>query len=321
MESQFYHINLLELLLKWKLHLAIVMVLAIVLAVIFSGPAFITPKFKSSAIVYPANISSYSDENETEQMLQIMQSEYISDSIIARFNLSKHYEIDKNYKHYYSSMMDEYWLNVSISKTSYEGVLIEVSDKDPQTASDMVEGIIDLYNRKVRSLHEEKFYEVVRMYQRGLQKKKAYIDSLEKRITYLGKEYGLTDYEAQAEQVTKGFLKTVDGNGAARVNDKEVSKLKENIEARGAEMQILQNLVEQEAITYADLKFDYEKAYMDYDRQFSYTNVISKPYPADKKSYPVRWIIVVISAIAAFFISFITILILENFKGMARKTT
>lgn len=319
MESQFYHINLLQLLLKWKLHLAIIMVLAILSAAFFSGPAFITPKYKSFAIVYPANISSYSDENETEQMLQILQSKDISDSIIARFNLPAHYEIDKNYVHYYTTMMDEYWQNVHVSKTPYEGVSIEVRDKDANMACNMVNVMIDLYNLKVRNMHEEKFGEVVRMYSRALQKKKDYIDSLDSRITYLGQEYGLTDYEAQAEQVTKGFLKTVDGTGSDRIRDAEVNKLKTNIEAKGAEMQILQNLIIQESIKYTDLKNDYEKAYMDYDRRFTYTNVITSPYPADKKSYPVRWLIVVLAAVASFFISFIVILLLENFKGMIGK--
>ena len=44
--------------------------LSAILAGVFSGPTFITPKFESHAIVYPANIEPYSDESETEQMLQ-----------------------------------------------------------------------------------------------------------------------------------------------------------------------------------------------------------------------------------------------------------
>ena len=81
MESQFYQINLLQLLLKWKFHLGVIVLIAAVLAAIFSGSAFITPKFKSFAVVYPANIAPYSDENETEQMLQVFQSNDIADSI------------------------------------------------------------------------------------------------------------------------------------------------------------------------------------------------------------------------------------------------
>lgn len=320
MESQFYQINLLQLLNKWKIHLLVVVLGASVLAVIFSGPAFITPKFKSDAVIYPSNISPYSDENETEQMLQILNSKDIRDSIIEKFNLPEHYEIDRNYKHYNAVMIWEFSQNVTISKTPNEAVSIEVMDKDPQVASDMVDAMIDFYNRKVRALHEEKFSEVVNMYDRGLRKKEAFLDSLNKRMTFLSTEYGLMDYQAQSEQVTKGYLKTIDGSGASHVNDREVNQLKENIENMGVEMLILQNLIVYQAAKYSDLKDEYEKAYMDFDRQFTYTNVLSKPFSADKKDYPIRWLILVVSALAAFFMAFVVILILESYQGMSRKS-
>jgi capsule polysaccharide export protein KpsE/RkpR len=321
MESQFYNINILQLLLKWKFHIAVIMVAAVVLSTIFSSPYFITPKYKSVAVVYPSNIAPYSDENETEQMLQIIQSNDISDSIITKFNLPEHYKISRDYKYYNSTILWEYAQNVSISKTPYEGVSIEVMDKDPQIACDMVNTMIDLYNFKVRSLHEEKFGEVVQMYKRTLAKKKAHIDSLKSKLQEFSMNYGITDFGRQSEQVTKGFLKTIDGNGASRVNDKEVAKLKKNIEEKGAEYELIHNLIGHESAKYVDLKHEYELASMDYDRKFTYTNVITEPFVADKKSYPVRWIIVVVTALASFFISFIAIMVIENIKGMSGKSS
>jgi len=320
MESQFYNINILHLLLKWKYHIGIIVLIAIVLSAIFSGPVFITPKFKSYAVVYPSNIAPYSDENETEQMLQIIQSRDITDQIIEMYNLSEHYKIDKDYKYYYTTMLWEYSQNVSISKTPNEAVSIEVRDKDPQTACNMVNSMIDLYNNKVRELHEEKFGEVVQMYERALTKKENYIDSLKLRLQELGVNYGLLDFSHQSEQVTRGHLKTFDGAGSSRVNEKEVEKLKNNLEDKGGELMLLRNLLNTESIKYIDMKNEYDIAKMDYDRKFTYTNVITKPYVADKKAYPVRWLIVVVTALAAFFVTFISILILENFKGMSAKT-
>lgn len=292
-----------------------------ILSVIFSSPYFITPKYKSVAVVYPSNIAPYSDENETEQMLQIMQSNDISDSIIEKFNLPEHYKISRDYKYYNSTILSEYAQNVSISKTPYEGVSIEVMDKDPQLAYEMVNTMIDLYNLKVRTLHEEKFGEVVTMYKRTLAKKKAHIDSLQLRLQDLRVNYGITDFGSQSAQVTKGYLKTIDGNGASRVNDKEVQKLKKNIEEKGTEFEMVHNLIGIETRKYVDLKHEYELAYMDYDRKFTYTNVITEPFVADKKSYPVRWLIVVVTALATFFVSFIAIMVIENFKGMSGKTS
>ncbi|MCD4788768.1 MAG: hypothetical protein K8R37_02115 [Bacteroidales bacterium] len=318
MDSQFYQINILKLLLKWKIHLAVIVVAAVILAAIFSGPAFITPKFESFAIMYPANIASYSDESETEQMLQILQSRDIRDSVIKKFNLAGHYKIDSSYKYFYTTLIYEYSQNVKINKTPYEGVRIEVLDKNPQIACDMVNAIIDFYNKKVRVLHEQKFDEVVKMYERAIAKKKECLDSLENKFYELSTQYGLLDYGSQSREIARGYLRTIDGSGSLNINTKEVLRLKENIEKKGGEFILIQTLLSNEAVKFADLKRDYEIAYMDFDRKYTYVNIITEPYVADKKAFPVRWLIVVISALASFFIAFIVILIIENYKGMAK---
>lgn len=319
MQSQFYQINILKFLNKWKIHLGVIVIMAVLLAAIFSGSMFITPKFKSFAIVYPSNIAPYSDESETEQMLQILQSGDIRDSVIHKFDLARHYEIDSSYKYFFTTMNWEYSQNVRVNKTPYEGINIEVMDKDPKIARDMVNAIIYFYNKKVRGLHENKFSEVVALYERSIAKKRQYIDSLETRFIELSTTYGLLDYTSQSREIARGYLRTIDGS-SSQINTKEVLRLKENIEQKGGEFILLQNLIEQEAGRFAELTREYEKAYMNFDRKFSYTNVITKPYVADKKAFPVRWLIVTISALAAFFIAFLSILIFENFKGMAKNT-
>lgn len=318
MQSQFYQINILKFLNKWKTHLGIIVLISLILASIFSGSMFITPKFKSFGIVYPSNISSYSDESETEQMLQILQSGDIRDSVIHKFNLAKHYEIDSSYKFFVSTIIWEYSQNVKVNKTPYEGINIEVMDKDPKIACDMVNAIIYFYNKKVRRLHEEKFSEVVQLYERSMAKKREYIDSLEKRFVELSTTYGLLDYGNQSREVARGYLRTIDGS-ASHINTKEVLRLKENIEQKGGEFLLLQSLIQNESGKFSELTREYEKAYMNFDRKFSYTNVITEPIVADKKSYPVRWLIVAISALATFFVAFIAIMIFENYKGMTQK--
>jgi len=204
MQSQFYQINILKFLNKWKIHLGVIVLIAIVLSAFFSGPWFITPKFKSFAIVYPSNISPYSDESETEQMLQILQSSDIRDSIIKKYNLAKHYEIDSSYKYFRSTMIFEYSQNVRVSKTTFEGINIEVTDKDPKIACDIVNAILYYYNKKVRRLHEDKFKEVVELYDRSILKKQQYIDSLENRFVELSTTYGLLDYGNQSREIARG---------------------------------------------------------------------------------------------------------------------
>ena len=82
MDNFFNNVKLLDIIIKWKYHLLAVIVAAMLLSVLFSSPIFITPLYKSYAVVYPSNISPYSTENETEQMMQMFQSRDIRDSVI-----------------------------------------------------------------------------------------------------------------------------------------------------------------------------------------------------------------------------------------------
>jgi len=65
---------------------------------------------------------------------------------------------------------------------------------------------------------------------------------------------------------------------------------------------------------YSFILTEYNKALTDTQKKITYTNVIVKPVPADKKSYPVRWIIVAISCCSTFLFSYIVILIIEGKK-------
>lgn len=315
MDKYFENKNLFSLLFKWRFHLIIITVVAGVLAVVFSGPAFIAPLFKSYALVYPSNINPYSDESETEQMLQILQSNDIKDSVIAKFDLAKHYEVDQDYKYFRSTLLYEYDDHVKTKKTPYESVEIEVLDKDPQMASNMVEAILYYYNKKVSKLHKEKWLEVVKIYDGQLKRKARYIDSLKSVMKDIGENYGLYEYSTQSEEITKGLLKTVSGSNASQINDREVRKLNDAMKRKGGDLITLVELLRQEARTYADVKLDYEQATRFYTDKLTYTNVITPPFPADKKVYPIRWLILVITLIATFFFASLIIVILENYRN------
>ena len=184
-------------------------------------------------MVYPHNIAPYSDESETEQMLQFLQSKDIKDSVIKRFDLAAHYKIDSNFKYFYSTIYYEYSQNVKINKTPYESVEITVLYKDPLMPNEMVNTILAFYNKKVRRVHNIKYMEVIRMYDAIIAKKQAHIDSLKGRLQTLSTEYGLIEYESQAEEITKGYLRTVMGASSTNINQREVMKLKDNIENHG----------------------------------------------------------------------------------------
>jgi hypothetical protein len=306
MDTFFSNLRILELIIKWKYHLLAVGIAAFLLAVLFSSPIFITPLYKSYAVVYPSNISPYSDENETEQMVQMFQSRDIRDSVIKKFNLPKHWGIDSTYEYFMSTMVWYWEQRVSVGKTPYEAVEIEVLDPDPKVASDMASAIIDYYNIKVRGLHKEKFGEVVVNYNYIMDRKQKYMDSLTKEAVQLGTKYGILEYEGETREVLRAYFNN-------RGNT-EVQKYKRNLEEHGGEILKLGEMMRAESEALATLKLDADRALMDFHRKYTHANVLSRPFPADKKAFPVRWVIVVLSVLAAEFLALIIAGIIENRK-------
>ena len=304
MDNNFNNLSLVQLVLKWKWHIIIITVVAALCGAIFSSSMFITPLYKSVAVAYPANISPYSDESETEQMLEIINSTSIMDSIVAKYDLWTDYKINKADQFAKTYMINEYRSKVKIGKTPNEAVSISVMDKDPFVACDIAKDILNFYDQKVHDLHTQKVGEVVAMYERQLNEKQRNIDSLKDRLTTISTEFGVTDYSSQAREVTRGYL-----SGSAKATE-----LKNNLEAYGAEAVDLRTKIEAEANTYVSTKVDYEQNLRFYYSDLTYSNIVTEPFPADKKAFPVRWVVVALSALGAFLLSIVVIFIIENRK-------
>jgi len=314
MENYFGNFNLFQLCYKWKWHLVIFVLIAGILGLIFSGPFFIKPKFKSVAIVYPANISKFSEESETEQMLQWFESRDIVDSMIKKFDLPKHYEIKTNDRFYMSKIYRTFDENVTIAKTKYESVKIEIYDTDPQIACDMVNSLIDFYNKKVRNIHREKYQEVLTIEESRLMEKKRQQDSLLRTINNIRTKYELIDYGIQTNEVTRGYLGTFDGSNRANVNRTEIKRIKQNIENKGDSLLLITSQLSSVCASYNNYKISYEDALRNVNKVQTFANIVTSPFPADKKSYPSRLLIVFYAMGAALFFSIITIVIIDGQK-------
>ncbi|HOI87565.1 MAG TPA: Wzz/FepE/Etk N-terminal domain-containing protein [Lentimicrobium sp.] len=311
-ENYFSNIRMMKIFFRWKWHLLIIAAVAALLAAVFTSSYFIKPKFKSYALVYPSNIAPYSDESESEQMLQWLQSQDIRDSVIRKFNLPAHYRIDSSYKYFHSTMQYLYNKNVKISKTQYESIEIVVTDTDPVIARDMVLAIIDFCNLKIRNIHRSKYEEVVQSMGKAMQEKKAQLDSIESALASLRENYELIDYDAQAREITRGYLRTVDGSNSTNINTKDVLRLKENFQAKSGELAILTQRRIDIMRIFTEFEMIYDRAVYDANKQFTFTNVVTPPVVADKKAYPVRWLIVVYSVFATLFFSVLIISVVEN---------
>lgn len=306
MESYFKTKSIFKLIIKWKWYLLILISVAAILAILFSSPWFIKPKYKSSATLFPANIIPVSDESESEQMLEYLQSELIKFRVIDAFNLYDHYEIPKDQPASKWKILKMYDGSVNIRKTPNEAIVITVTDTDPQMASNMIDSIIKYYNDLVLNLNIEKSKEIVYIYKREYEKKIKEVDSLANILKTYRTEYGLLDMTAQVEKFTEAIY-------MGRSLD-EAREVLENWKTYGAEYNKTDSLF---YFALSDLhknKTIYENAIRDASKFQTYAHIVSRPFPADKKSYPVRWLIVLFSVLGAFVAGVIVIAIIEGNK-------
>jgi uncharacterized protein involved in exopolysaccharide biosynthesis len=304
-ENEFNTGSLYHLALKWRWHLIAIAIISGLASTIFSSGAFIEPKFKSTAVVYPVNIVPYSNESATEQLLQLFQSADVKNKIIEKFDLANHYGIGDNSKEPNSKLILEFNDNVAISKTEFESVNIEVLDKDPVKACAMVNEIISETNLKLRQLQREKSMEMHAMYANQLKLKQLEIDTLKAQISKLRTENNFIDIGSQAREVTRGIINSKNG---------EASRLSGKIQEIGAEFTSLNTRLDAALAYYTKIKGTYDDITGDLNKELTYTNVVTKPFVADTKAYPIRWIIVLSSIIASLFLGFIIISVSEGKK-------
>lgn len=299
---------------KFKLF-AIVAIVALIASIVFSSSVFITPKYKSDAALYASNIDSYSNESSTEQLLQFLEGNDIRDSIIKKFDLITHYEIDSASEGYLHNLHNEFIGNVSIGKTSYESVNIEVFDKDPVLAKKIVDEFIHQVNIKIRKLHQSKAQEVVVIRQSQLAEKQSLIDKLESEIKKYATEYGLLDYTQQSREVTAAYMEIL-AKGSNSSGSKKAEELFKNMTKEGRHFHDLHQQLSLARDDYNKILIDYELALNDTKKTLTYTNTIVYPEVADKKSYPIRWIIVVMSVVASLLFTLMVILIKQKLNRL-----
>ena len=310
-------VEILKLVIRWKWHLAVIALITLIASVIFSGPTFIKPRFKSFALVYPSNLITYSTESATEQMLQMLQSSDVRKQMIDEFNLLKHYGIDSSKNtHAMTEVVKMYGENITIDKTEYESVRIEAWDENPLVAAAMVDSIIHFGNMKIRALHREKANEVFIISKSQLELKKAEMDAMEDTLKKYSLQYGLLDFKIQAKEFSRGYANALT---SGRGLNESKTMLKMLAEEGNLFNSVTENLWRVRG-TYNDLKIVYDNAYRDVTKELSYTNEVTHPIVADKKSYPIRWLIVVISVGASLFIAFLVLLVFSSKNKMEYKS-
>lgn len=336
--------EILDFIWQWRKQLGIVMLATLILSALFSSPLFIKPKYKSIVVFYPTTNNSISRallpemgqraqdalefgaEEEAEKALQILQSSKLRDRLIQQFDLLNYYKIDPKKDAYPMTKLDKKLDgNIKVSRTRYLSIKIEVWDENPQMAANMANGIANLYDTIKSEINLERAKASLEIVERAYKAKEEMISDLHNQMRELGKQ-GVINYEEQSKAIQEalilaggGSLKT--SSNTPRPSGKMIDNLMEQqsklVEFGGLYLSIVDKIkLEEEKLS--DIKAKYDRAKVDVEENMTHQFRVSDASPAEKKSYPVRWLIVLISMSSSFLLTAFGIAMWEKFYKAAK---
>lgn len=254
----------------WKVLLIVFVVAA---AVSVAASFCVTPRYKSSVILFPTNSNrlskaitanrysldymDYGIERDCEYTIQILLSQSMEDAVCKRFNLMEHYGISSDDPHKLFKLHEAYRSYVSVKRTEYLGVEVGVLDVDPQYASDIANFIAANYDTLCQQIHRDRAADAFRIMDGVCAELESEIDSISAR----------------------------GGNGEL------VTMKRQEL----AEMQTLR----------AERK-------VDLDQKASYKFWLDQASPSDKKAYPKRAVIVLLGSFGTLLMCILVLLLTDR---------
>ncbi len=311
---------------KRKIPLILITVAAAIISTLVSFT--ITPKFKSTVVLFPASESpvsksllqtNYQDrvgilgfgaEEQLERILQVLHSDDIRDQVIEKFNLMEHYDIDPLGMYPRTKLFAEYSSNIKFKRTEYNSIVIEVLDEDPQTAADIANGIASLVDVTMNNMKRERAMKAFELVEKEYLEAAQRVKELNDTISYFNK-MGVVAHEHQMDRLTEAYgMAVADGNTAAIRN---IETKMQELEKYAGPFIYYRTLWENESVRLRDLTAKYVEAKAETELTLSHIFVLDKAYRAEKKAYPKKSIIVMVSTFSAFFLAVILFIFFESF--------
>lgn len=262
------------------------------------------------------DILQFGEEAQAEQLLQILYSDEIRSRIVDKYKLMQHYRIDPNNKYKNTLLYEKYSENISFKRTEFLSVKIEVLDEDPFIASEIANDIGNLLDSTKTRMQRDRANQAFDIVANEYNRKKAAIALLTDSIKALNL-LGIYDYESQSEVTSQQYAIAL-SKGDERAIKRLADQLKIIGEYGSAYMSVRENLyIQREQLNLLKKKF--EEAKIDAEAVLTYKFIVNKAFPAERKSYPVRWLIVATSTIASIVLGILVLILLDNIKRIRKQ--
>lgn len=328
--------QLCKLLIDYRKPVIIILAVAALMAVLFSSPLFITPLFKSTAVLYPTSsnsiskvlisttfstdkdIMNFGEDEQTEQMLQVLNSNKVRDKVIERFNLMEHYEIDPNQKFPYTKLNKLYDSRIKFRRTEYNAVKITVLDSDAEMASRMANDIAEIFDSTMNQMQKEVALKAFRIVEDEYFSLCKEMQMLEDSLNTLRK-LGVFDYESQVEMLSQQLAIELGKGNSTGVS--AIQKQLDILAEYGGASYAINERLDNDRLQLSLVKSKYEEAKVDATEFIPHKFVVTSAFSAERKSTPVRWIIVTVTVCSTFILLLLLLALWGRYHNFFRSKT
>ncbi len=271
----------------------------------------ITPMFQSSVIMFPAsnasiskdllsqnysgrqNVHGFGEEQEAEQLLQILSSEPIRARIIEKYKLMEHYEIEAGEKYPLTRLYEVYNSNINFRLTEFMSIEVSVMDQDPEYAANIANDISTLVDTVFNSMKKERAREAFRLVEREYLEAEQNLAVIRDSMELLNGQ--LSENTNRSGNPTDNLLRAISENGVLYI--------------------AMMNRVRYETAMVTDLSMKYKEARLEVEQNLPHKFVVEQAYPSEKKAYPKKSLIVIVSTFASLLFALIVLIIIDNIRA------
>ena len=322
-----------KLLVEYRKPILIILAVAALCAVIFTTPYFITPLYKSTTVIYPTSSNSISkvlisttyqsdkdlmnigEDEQTEQMLQVLNSNRVRDKVISRFNLMEHYNIKANSKYPITKLNKLYDARIKFRRTEYNAVKITVLDADAALSARIANEIAEIFDSTMNQMQKEVAIEAFRIVEQEYNTLVDEMNRLEDSLNTL-RRLGVFDYESQVEMLTQQMAVELGRGNTQGINN--IQKQLDVLAEYGGASYAINERLDNDRLQLSLVKSKYEEAKVDATEFIPHKFVVTSAFQAERKSYPVRWIILVVTVLSTFLLLIFCIVVYDRSKDFFR---
>lgn len=205
--------------LVWNRRMAIIKFCGIVFILAAVISLFIPNKYKATTVFYAASDDLsrpdvmfgitkersyfFGGNNERDRIISVSQSGQLLDSLLVRFDLYTHYDIERSGEKANQKLAKKFKKNFEVIHNDLDALELSVEDEDPEMAANLANASRVILNKLVSDIIKSSQYNFVNTLKQKVEKTEQIINSVNDSISRIRSTFGMYDSDNQVQQLAE----------------------------------------------------------------------------------------------------------------------